>query len=105
MIILRGPLGILYNDSTEDVGIGCSKTFRSVLSSTVVMRFSLPAVLALATSVSSVLAAPLKRATPTLYLVGDSTMANHAASEGIQGSVTIMNIRNVALSEAQSFNS
>lgn len=25
------------------------------------------------------------RATPTLHLVGDSTMALHAASEGIQG--------------------
>lgn len=27
----------------------------------------------------------VKRATPTLHLVGDSTMALHAASEGIQG--------------------
>jgi hypothetical protein len=28
-----------------------------------------------------------KRATPSLYLVGDSTMAFHTASEGIQGCV------------------
>lgn len=36
---------------------------------------------------SFALLASAVQAAPTLYLVGDSTMASHAASEGIQGSV------------------
>ncbi|KAF7973525.1 hypothetical protein HWV62_14950 [Athelia sp. TMB] len=37
-----------------------------------------------------------KRATPTLWLVGDSTMALHAASEGIQGAVSGSSARSYA---------
>jgi len=33
-----------------------------------------------------------KRATPTLYLVGDSTMARHSIAQGIQGCVFDNNV-------------
>lgn len=46
----------------------------------------LPLMLALVASAAySGANALVKRATPTLHLVGDSTMALHSASEGIQG--------------------
>lgn len=56
----------------------------SLLPDTVINMF-LEIVTLVLSSASLALGKPMPRATPNLFLVGDSTMALHAASEGIQG--------------------